>query len=236
MGTTAQGWHPLRLDHPHLWDSCQVGGTKRLWGLDLLRIISLVTNRLISHPSVEIVRITFSLWTVHSSTQNVCVFVSFVRPPVVTIAHDSRCISLVSRRRLTFSACGQVAHIWFRCGVSPIMASGANGVLLPKSKSQNVSFSLALICHHHHNPASNPDHKLFMRFLTPHWSTSYLPDFHQEKLMWIMVIIFSAIIVFIVTCLLHANSHRYWSNLCVLLNGSDMLHRYLSLIYCCGSS
>lgn len=35
-----------------------------------------------------------------------------------------------------------------------------------------------------------------------------LADFHPDKSMWIMVIIFSAIIVLIVTCLLHVNSHR----------------------------
>lgn len=36
----------------------------------------------------------------------------------------------------------------------------------------------------------------------------YLTDFPQEKSMWITVITFSAIIVFIVTWLLHVNSHR----------------------------
>lgn len=50
----------------------------------------------------------------------------------------SRCTLRASRRCLTFSACGQVVHTLSRCAVSPIMAFGVNGVLLPTLKSLTV--------------------------------------------------------------------------------------------------
>uniref|UniRef100_H3C7D3 Prolactin receptor n=2 Tax=Tetraodon nigroviridis TaxID=99883 RepID=H3C7D3_TETNG len=51
-----------------------------------------------------------------------------------------------------------------------------------------------------------PDHGFWSEWTSP--SQVQVPEyFHQEKSMWIIVIIFSAIIVFIVTWLLHVNSH-----------------------------
>lgn len=125
--------------------------TARGGGIKGNRTVEMVeTPRLIFHP----ISIRFQLWF-HAQWENqkkvepctavhkVFSFVLVLLFPIISSACLSRCIWLVSRRRLIYSACGQ-AHTWFRCGVSLTMASGANGLLLPKFKSQSVSCPLSL--------------------------------------------------------------------------------------------